>query len=245
MKAIILAAGKGLRMKPLTENTPKPLIELNGKSFIERQLTELNKAGITECIIVVGYLKEKIIKKFGKKFNKMKIEFAEQKEQKGTAHGLNCAKDFIKKDFIQVNADLVFEAELIEELMKKKENVLVLREAENAEGKGLVEVQGKKVKKIIEKPSEEQEKEIRKKKPETINEKTGKEPEKEFKENFVNCGIYKFTPEIFPAIEKISLSSRNELELTDAINLLAEQGKVEWIEVKGKFFDIGTEKELR
>jgi len=225
MKAVILAAGKGIRMKPLTEKKPKPLIEINGKSFLERQLTELNKAGIKEVVIVVGYLKEKIIEEFGGKSEGIDLKYVFQEEQKGTAHGLLCAKKLIKEDFIQVNADLIFESELIEELKDKQRNVLVLRKVDSAKGFGLVEVKGKKVIGLIEKPSEEQEKKLG--------------------EKLVNCGIYKFTPEIFDAIEKISLSERNELELTDAIKLLIEKNKVEWISVKGKFFDIGTIKELK
>jgi len=224
MKAVILAAGKGLRMKPLTENIPKVLVEVKGKSFLERQLKELEKAGIKEVIIVVGFLKEKIIEKFGEEFNGVKIQFVEQKEQKGTAHALLCVKDFLKEDFIQVNGDLIFESELIEELKEKRENVLVLRKVKNAEGFGLVKVEGKKVVGLIEKPLEKEEEKI--------------------SEKLVNCGVYRFTPEIFSAIEKISFSERNELELTDAIKILAEKGKVFWIPVKGKFFDIGTIKEL-
>lgn len=225
MKAVILAAGKGLRMKPLTEEIPKPLIEINGKSFLKRQLIELNKAGIKEVVIVVGYLKEKIIEEFGERFEGIDLKYVFQEEQKGTAHGLLYAKEFIEEDFIQVNADLIFESELIEELKDKQGNVLVLRKVDSAKGFGLVQVEKEKVTGLIEKPSEEQEKKLKKK--------------------LVNCGIYKFTPEIFNAIERISLSERNELELTDAIKLLIEKNKVEWIPVKGKFFDIGTIKELK
>ncbi len=223
MKAVILAAGKGLRMKPLTENTPKVLVEVKGKSFFERQLEELEKAGIQEVIIVAGFLQEKIIEKFGEEFNGVKIQFVEQKEQKGTAHALLCVKDFLKEDFLQVNGDLIFKSTLIETLKEKKDNVLVLRKVKNAENFGLVKTKGEKVIDLIEKPSEE---------------KKGTE------KKLVNCGIYRFTPEIFSAIEKISFSKRNELELTDAIKLLAEKDKVFWIPVKGKFFDVGTIKEL-
>lgn len=248
MKAVILAAGKGLRMKPLTKTIPKPLIKLKGKSFLERQLTELKKAGITEVIIVIGFLGEKIQKEFNAKqtkekkgisfgeFKGIKLFFVLQEKQKGTADGINCAKKLISDDFIQVNGDLIFESELISELMNKKENVLVLRETDNAENFGLAEIKGNKVKKIIEKPKENEKKEI----------KSGKECKKQTSEKkLVNSGIYRFTSEIFDAIKKIKLSERGELELTDAINILAEQNKVEWIKVKGKFFDVGTIKDLK
>ncbi len=233
MKAVILAAGKGLRMKPLTKDKPKPLIKIKNKSFLERQLEELNKTKITEVVIVVGFLGKQIIKEFNGKqseekkgifigeFNGIKLFFVFQKEQKGTADGVNCVKELISKDFIQINGDLIFEAELISELINKKENVLVLRETANTGNFGLVEVNKDKVIKITEKPKEF----------------SGK--------GLINAGIYRFTPEIFNAIENIELSERNELELTDAINLLAEKSKVSFIEVKGQFFDIGTIEELK
>ncbi len=148
MKAVILAAGKGIRMKPLTDNLPKPLIEVKGKTILERQLTELKKAGITECIIVTGYLGNRIKEKIGKEFNGMKISYAEQEEQKGTAHALNCVKKLVSGEFIQINADLLFDYSLIKELMQKKGNAVVLRKEINAGKFGVAEVKGEILEKI-------------------------------------------------------------------------------------------------
>ena len=85
MKAIILAAGEGVRLKPLTNTRPKVMLQVAGKPILWHLLHEVKKAGITEVVIVVRYLKEKIIEYFGKpeiqKELGMKIEFVEQSER--------------------------------------------------------------------------------------------------------------------------------------------------------------------
>jgi NDP-sugar pyrophosphorylase family protein len=80
MKAIILAAGEGTRLKPLTNTRPKPLIEIMGKSILEYNLECVYK-DVDEIFIVVKYLKEKIIEKFGNNYKKVKITYIDQPKE--------------------------------------------------------------------------------------------------------------------------------------------------------------------
>src|SRR3989338_7913014 len=96
MKAVILAAGKGTRMLPLTKDIPKVLIKVNGKPFLYYLLKNLQLAGYDDFCIVAGYKMEKI-KQFLEEFG-FKAEIAEQKEQLGTGHALMQAKEFCGKD---------------------------------------------------------------------------------------------------------------------------------------------------
>ncbi len=87
MKCIILAAGKGTRLNPLTDTRPKPLIPIANKSILEWNLDALTGV-VDEVIIVIGYKGDMIKEKIGKKYGSLKISYVEQKEQKGTGHAL-------------------------------------------------------------------------------------------------------------------------------------------------------------
>jgi choline kinase len=119
MKAIILAAGRGTRLEPLTNNIPKCLIEVNGKSILKSELECLEKNGIEETVVVVGYLKDKIIKKFGDGFGQIEIRYIENPihQDTGDAFSLQLAKDELKGDVIIIDGDVLFGEELIRRLM--------------------------------------------------------------------------------------------------------------------------------
>jgi len=91
MKAVILAAGKGLRLRPLTDSKPKCMVELKKKPLIEWVLNELKKAGINKVVLVVGFKKEKIKEFLGEKFNGIELEYVIQKKQLGTGNALSVA----------------------------------------------------------------------------------------------------------------------------------------------------------
>jgi len=87
MQAVVLAAGKGTRLRPLTEDIPKVLVEVNDKPLIEDVFDNLVDIGIDE-FVVVGYMKEKIIEKYGDEYRGRPITYAHQREQLGLAHAL-------------------------------------------------------------------------------------------------------------------------------------------------------------
>jgi len=104
MQCVILAAGKGTRLRPLTENTPKPLIQVAGQALLDRIVASLPSA-VDELIIVTGYLEEQIKAHCGNEFHGKKVTYVTQLEQKGTGHALWLCKDLIKGRFLFMFAD--------------------------------------------------------------------------------------------------------------------------------------------
>lgn len=104
MQCVILAAGKGSRLRPLTETTPKPLIKVAGKPLLDHIVGALPSA-VDELIIVTGYLEEQIQAYCGEEFHGRKVTYVHQDEQKGTAHALWLCKDYLKGRFLFMFAD--------------------------------------------------------------------------------------------------------------------------------------------
>ena len=102
--ALILAAGKGTRMWPLSENTPKPLLPLGGLPIIERQIQELKKVGVENLYILIGYRMKEISDYLKGRELDVKITYIVQEQQKGTGHAVNQAKGKIKGSFYCLNA---------------------------------------------------------------------------------------------------------------------------------------------
>lgn len=104
MQCVILAAGKGTRLRPLTDTIPKPLVKVLGKSLLDH-IVESLPSSIDELIIVTGYLEEKIREHCGDIFHGRKVTYVHQEEQKGTAHALWLCKDLLKGRFLFMFAD--------------------------------------------------------------------------------------------------------------------------------------------
>lgn len=104
MQCVILAAGKGTRLRPLTENCPKPLVKVGGKTLLDH-IVEAIPSAVTELIMVTGYLEEQIKAYCGNEFHGRKVTYVHQEEQKGTAHALWLCKDLLKGRFLFMFAD--------------------------------------------------------------------------------------------------------------------------------------------
>lgn len=104
MQCVILAAGKGTRMRPLTETTPKPLVKVAGKPLLQH-IIEALPSSVDELVIVTGYLEEQIREYFGSEFGGRTVRYVHQEEQKGTAHALWLCKDLLKGRFLFMFAD--------------------------------------------------------------------------------------------------------------------------------------------
>jgi len=228
MKAVILAAGEGKRLRPITSTRPKPLIPIAGKPLLEHTILGLKAAGIDEILLIVGY-KEQLIKDYFSngidKFN-IKIEYITQEEYLGTAHAANYAKDFIKDEtFLMMYGDILVDPivfkEVVEKFHKTKtEGLISLIEVNNPQEFGIITLNSNGyVEKITEKPSPE------------LN--LG---------NLANAGIFIFDSLIFKAIEMTEKSVRDEYEFTDSMELLINQlnGKIIGYTIKEYFWsDIG------
>ena len=219
MDAVILAAGEGTRLRPLTSTRPKPMLPVGGKPILEWDLEALSGSGFGRAVLVVGYQKEVIQDYFGKKFGKIKLEYVEQKEQLGTGHAVSMAEDKVGGEFLAMNGDLIISQDLVANFVKahrkaKAQSSMCLAKVADPTHFGVVELKGSLVKKITEKP----------KKPES---------------NLVNAGIYLFNNKIFSVLKNLKKSKRMEYELTDAIEKLIPEGKVHAFQAKGTWMDIG------
>ena len=104
MQCVILAAGKGTRLRPLTDNTPKPLVKVAGQTLLDHIVSALPTA-VDELIIVTGYLEDQIHAHCGTEFHGRKVTYVHQAEQKGTGHALWLCKDLLKRRFLFMFAD--------------------------------------------------------------------------------------------------------------------------------------------
>lgn len=202
MRSVILAAGNGTRMGPLTENRPKAMLPIVNKPLLEHIILELKVAGIKDLCVVVGYCKEKIIEYFGNGSNLgVNIEYVEQKKQNGTAGAILVARDYINERFLVINGDTLIDGQDIERLCNTKgDAVLTAKKVDSPEHYGVLYVRGDKIEKIIEKP-------------------------KESASNLANVGVYIFDPSIFDIIANTGLSKRGEYEITDSIQSMIDSGK--------------------
>lgn len=212
--ALILAAGEGTRMQPLTFTRPKPLLPVAGRPMVEWTIDALRKAGIIDIYVLVGSNE-------GRMRAALKgVKFIKQEKREGTANAVGCAEGHIKEPFICMNGDLVVEENLFAGLAKayadKKTNVITVTQAREPEHFGVVELD--KSGKVI-----------------SIEEK----PQKP-KGNLINAGVYVFEPSIFDAIRKTKKSARGEYEITDTLRMAGASGFVYngfWLDV-GKPWDM-------
>jgi UDP-N-acetylglucosamine diphosphorylase/glucosamine-1-phosphate N-acetyltransferase len=200
MKAVILAAGEGNRMRPLTYTRPKVMLPLANKPILEHLIIELKKAGVKEFIIVVGYHAETIRQHFGDGARwGVSIDYATQRKQLGTAHAVKMVEGLVKGKFLLANGDVLLKADDIKKMLAKDNIALTLIESRDTRGLGVVEVIGNNVK--------------------AIHEKVERPPS-----NLVNTGVYLLTAEIFLAIAKTERSPRGEYELTESLQILLGEG---------------------
>ncbi len=209
MKAVILVAGEGKRLRPITSSKPKPMIPLLGKPLLEHLIISLKEAGIDHFILIVGYKKEEIRKYFKKLASKLKIkiEFATQEEYLGTAHAASYAANFIgNESFLMMYGDIFVDPNTFKEILKtifdkKIENLMALVEVKNPSDFGIITLDSNNlIEKITEKPAPE------------LN--LG---------NLANAGIFFFDSLIFKAIENTNKSIRGEYEFTDSMEILMNE----------------------
>ena len=132
MQVVILAAGFGTRMRPLTYHVPKPMIKIAGKNLIEHNIDNLPLEKISEIIIVVGYLKEQVINHFGKQYKGIPVSYVEQKKPLGTGHAIKTASPKIKTEkFIVFMGDDLYSKEDLKIFVESEELLLGVKEVKS------------------------------------------------------------------------------------------------------------------
>lgn len=232
-KAVILAAGKGTRLMPLTLAVPKEMIRVGTKPVIEHAINVLKAGGIEKILVVVGRKKEAILDYLGSGERLgVDISYRIQEELRGTAHAVYQGKDFVgNEDFVVIYGDNYLKPyEVMKEIIKFHEEkgadaTLVLHPVKDPRRFGIVKIGGdNKVLGMIEKP--------------TLKEAA---PYK-IRGAYLNiAGLLVFKPTIFNFIKKTKPGKNNEIWLTDSVELMRKSGyKVQAFLFKGTRYDIGT-----
>ena len=228
MKAIILSAGEGSRMRPLTLTKPKTMLPVAGKPIIQYNIEALRNNGITDILLIVRY-KEEIVKKYfgdGSKFG-VNISYETQKDFLGTADAISYGENFIDDSILVLNGDIILDDEIISEIIKKynelkPDTLMVLTKVKDPSAFGVVEIEDGNIKNIVEKPKKE-----------------------EAPSNLINTGIYAFNKDIFEKIKKTELSERGEYEITDSVSMQIAEGKTVMGHITDKsWIDVGRPWEL-
>ncbi|KON28003.1 hypothetical protein AC481_03010 [miscellaneous Crenarchaeota group archaeon SMTZ-80] len=205
MKCIILAAGKGVRLLPITESRPKHILPVGGVPLIERIVESLRANNIQDLFIVVGYKKRAIIEYLDDIIkHSTKIKYIEQDEPLGTADSIKLARDYIgKEDFMVIYGDLFIRPRTIERIIREyhkgKESIIGIKTSKKIGDYGIVITENDHIKRIIEKPTR-----------------------KVKRTNSINTGIYILNKDVFDGIEETERSIRGEYELTSSLNIAVQ-----------------------
>jgi dTDP-glucose pyrophosphorylase len=220
-KTVVLAAGRGTRMRELTADLPKPMIEVRGKPVLQHIIEGLRDAGIRDVLIVVGYRADAVQNFFGdgSHYN-IAIQYAMQAVQDGTGRVVNLARGFVSDSpFILSYGDIWVDPanyKRVVDLPDEVEAIVTVTRGEDVRKGGAVFLNEEMELLDIREKSE-------------ANEET----------SWYNAGLYTFRPSIFGLTAKLKPSPRGEYELTDAIRALAQSGKkVKAIELTGEWADV-------
>ncbi len=237
-KAIVLAAGEGTRLKPITDAIPKEMIRVGKKPAIEHVLEVLKAGGIEDVLIIVGWKKHALVDYLGSgKRLGLKIYFRMQEEAKGTAHAVSLGDDFIgDDDFVVMYGDnYITPYDTMRHIVDfhKRNNsraTLVLNPVEDPRRFGVVKMdEDNQIHGMIEKPTWDEAEPYR------VN------------DHWLNiAGLMVLNGEIFEYIRKTTPGKKGELWLTDSIELMRKDGNAMYGYIfTGKRFDIGTFESLR
>lgn len=220
MKAVVLAAGKGHRLWPLTNRRPKPMIPVANRPILEHVVTTLDAAGVSEVILVVGANRERIQSHFGngEEFD-LKITYTVQAEQLGTGHALLQAADMIGDRFLALNGDRIIDPEIINAVQERYESTgdptMAVTRVDTPSDYGVVDVANGTVQAIEEQPI-----------PELAA------------FDLINAGVYAFNPDVFAAIRQTN--TYGEQALTDALETMIDTQRVQAVPYDGLWADVSV-----
>ena len=227
MKGVILHGGHGTRLRPLTHTGPKQLLPIGNKPMSQYCLESIKESGITDIGIIIGGLGSNKVREYygtGEKFG-VKITYIEQDEPKGIAHAIRLCKEFVNNEkFLVFLGDNIIQrsiADFTSNFEKSEfDATLLLCEVNNPSRFGIAAIENNKITKILEKP---------------------KDPPS----NLAVTGIYFLTPKIFDVIDNLNPSWRNELEITDALDiLLGKNHNINFEMITEYWKDTGTPEDI-
>jgi glucose-1-phosphate thymidylyltransferase len=222
MKAVILAAGKGSRLFPVTRHIPKPILPLANRPTLEYAFDRLKEIGVREVCVVVGESEPAMRAALGDgaRFG-IELSYVRQTEPKGLAHAVGFAEEFVaRQPFVLYLGDAIYSEGFERAAARFSEsgcaNLNIVKPVEDPSRFGVANVEGERIVKLVEKPA----------RPES---------------NLAMAGLYFFGPTIWDALRGLPPSARGEYEITDAIQRLVDAGETVLAGVyEGEWFDTGT-----
>ena len=236
MKAVILAAGKGTRMRELTSDVPKPMLRVLGKPILEHIIEGLKATGVREFFIVTGYRAEVVENHFGTgdKLG-VAVSYGRQVVQDGTGKAPELARDFVgNSSFILTYGDILVKPETYQQMLQrysedKFSGLVTVTGSEDVTKGGLFFFDDQFcLNHLVEKPSASQLKELRR-----------QGWLKSGATAWYNAGIHVFEPVVFDFTAQLQKSPRGEYELTDALQAMIKAGhKIAGMEIAGRWVDV-------
>ncbi|QAU12145.1 glucose-1-phosphate thymidylyltransferase [Halorubrum sp. BOL3-1] len=217
--AVILAAGEGRRLAPLTNRRPKPMMPVANRPLLEHVVEAVTGAGIDRIVLVVGYRQERIRNHFGDGDDwGVTIEYVEQATQLGTGHAVLQAEPVVDGPFVVLNGDRIVDPAVVSQVHDRLGDddgpVMAVTAAERPREYGVVSLDGDRVTSIDEKP------------------------EGPVDTNQINAGVYGFSPDVFDAIRETH--APGELAITATLNDLAASGTVSAVRYDGRWLDVSN-----
>lgn len=228
MDGLVFAAGEGTRLRPLTDETPKPLLPVDGRPILEHCFETLLDLEVNRLVVVVGYRGDRIVERFGDTFRGVPVEYARQEERRGMAHALLTAEQHVDSDLAMMDGDCLVDADLGPLVERHHEPAVdgtllltrVSREA--AKSKAIVERDDEgRITDIVNKPADPPDPAL------------------------IAAGFQTATPSLVDACNEVERSPRGEYEMAAAIRRQIEQGKViVGVECDGLHVNVNTRDDL-
>ena len=227
MKGIVLHGGHGTRLRPLTHTGPKQLLPIANKPMSQYCIESIKETGITEIAIIVGGVGSNKVREYygsGERFG-VSFTYIKQDKPKGIAHAIRLCKEFVNNEkFLVFLGDNIVQRSIADFTSNFKKSefdaTILLCEVDNPSRFGIAAIENNKITKILEKP---------------------KDPPS----NLAVTGIYFLTPIIFDVIDNLKPSGRNELEITDALDILLEKNhNISFEMITDYWKDTGTPEDI-
>jgi bifunctional UDP-N-acetylglucosamine pyrophosphorylase/glucosamine-1-phosphate N-acetyltransferase len=217
MQTVILAAGEGTRMRPLTETVPKPMLPVADRPLCAHPADAAVDAGASELVFVVGYEADAVRTHFGEAYRGVPVSYAVQDEQLGTAHAVDAASHHLDGDFVVMNGDDLYDVAAVEALFESGPAVGAYG-VEDPRPYGVFSLDGDEVTDVVEKPDDPP-------------------------SDRVNVGLYHFPEAAIDWLSEVELSERGEYEITDVVERLIAERPVSAVPVE-RWLGVGRPWEL-
>ena len=217
--AVVLAAGEGRRLEPLTNRRPKPMVPVANRPLLEHVVEAVVDAGVDRIALVVGYRRERIRTHFGDGDDwGVSIEYVDQSTQLGTGHAVLQAESVVDGPFVVLNGDRIVDPSIVERMLALARDgdapAMAVTTTDHPREYGVVELDGDRVTAITEKPAGP------------------------VATNRINAGVYSFTPAVFDAIRETPATG--ELTITSTLNRLADREAVSAVSYDGRWLDVSN-----